>query len=343
MSKKAIKLQEELEELKGQIKKESENDTNLKKYAKKHNVGMDFELGLKSRRTLKGHAAKVYEFDFCQSQPDCLVSCSQDGKMIVWNGLSTHKLFIIPLKSPWVLTCAYAPGGQAVASAGLDNILYTYNLNDEEFMPTDAIEFRGHEGSISRCRYVDDERIISGGGDHTAILWSVEGQSVTTQFYGHTNDILSLDVHPEKNTFLTGSIDCTARLWDIRTGEAELSFSGHTADINTVKFFPGSNAFGTGSDDGTVKLFDLRGDRELMTYHQHGDEGDPYRIISLSFSHSGKYIFAACHTWTLIWNTVSGEKIDELEQGNIVSCVSVNPNGEALYSSCWNNYIEVYA
>lgn len=292
---------------------------------------------------MKGHVAKVYEFDFCETQPDSLVSASQDGKLIVWNALTTNKLFIVPLKSPWVLSCAYAPGGRHVASAGLDNTVYAYVLKEEEYMPEEVVELKGHEGSISRCRFVDDEHLISVAGDHNAILWNLENQSSETTFQGHLNDILCLDVHPEKTSFLTGSIDNTARLWDIRAGNTVLSFSGHTEDINAVKFFPNNNAFATGSDDGSIKLYDIRGDRELMKYEQKGSDEDPWRIISIAFSKSGKYLFGACHYWTYIWNTVTGQRIGELDQENIVSHVAVNPTGQTLCASCWNNNIEVYA
>lgn len=51
-----------------------------------------------------------------------LVSASQDGKLIVWDGYTTNKVHAIPLRSSWVMTCAYAPSGNYVACGGLDNI-----------------------------------------------------------------------------------------------------------------------------------------------------------------------------------------------------------------------------
>jgi len=260
--------------------------------------------------------------------------------MIVWNGLTTHKLFIIPLRSPWVLTCAYSPGGNYVASAGLDNILYLYSLKEDEYLPSDTLELKGHEGSISRCKFLDDEHIISCSGDKSAILWNIEDQSVETQFIGHTHDVLCLDIHKDKNTFLTAGIDKTARLWDIRTGACELSFSGQQEDINTIKYFPNYNAFATGSDDGTIKLYDIRGDRELMSYHKDEEQGS---VVSLCFSSSGRYLYGASNKSTHIWSTISGEKIGELIEKDVVSCIGINPTGMGLYSSCWNNVINIYA
>ena len=34
----------------------------------------------------------------------------------------------VPLKSSWVMTCAFAPSGNLVASGGLDNMCTVYNI-----------------------------------------------------------------------------------------------------------------------------------------------------------------------------------------------------------------------
>lgn len=54
------------------------------------------------------------------------MSASQDGKLIVWDSHTTNKVHAIPLRSSWVMTCAYAPSGSYVACGGLDNICSIY-------------------------------------------------------------------------------------------------------------------------------------------------------------------------------------------------------------------------
>lgn len=38
------------------------------------------------------------------------------------------KVHAIPLRSSWVMTCAYAPSGAYVACGGLDNVCSIYSL-----------------------------------------------------------------------------------------------------------------------------------------------------------------------------------------------------------------------
>jgi len=313
----------------------------MKKYSSKKGLASNM-VDLRVRRTLKGHISKVYEFDFCQTRPEYIVSASQDGKLIIWNGISTHKLYVIDLKSQWVLSCAYSPSGRTVSCGGLDNTFYSYELGDDVLPEDHVAEFKGHEGCISKLKYLDEEHVITVSGDRTAYLWNLTTPEPETHFVGHRADVLCLDIaRGDNNIFLTGSIDRTSLLWDIRSGKNELSFTGHGSDINTIKFFPNQTAFASGSDDGTVRLYDLRGDRELMVYTQPVDEA--YRIFSLDFSKSGKYFFTACNDLVYMWDTLSGNILNTLEPGDIVSHVGVNPNGLGLFTATWNNFIKIYA
>ena len=92
------------------------------------------KLGIKNKRVLKGHFAKIYAMHWAEASQvsKSLVSASQDGKLIVWNAFTTNKVHAIPLRSSWVMTCAFAPGGSKVACGGLDNICSIYNLLSKE-------------------------------------------------------------------------------------------------------------------------------------------------------------------------------------------------------------------
>lgn len=195
------------------------------------------------------------------------MSASQDGKLIIWDAYTTNKVHAIPLRSSWVMTCAYAPSGNYVACGGLDNICSVYNLSSREGPTRVARELSGHSGYLSCCRFINDRRILTSSGDMTCMLWDVETGSKVTEFADHLGDVMSISINPtNQNVFVSGACDAFAKLWDIRTGKAVQTFAGHESDINAVQFFPDGQAFGTGSDDATCRLFDIRADRELNTY-----------------------------------------------------------------------------
>lgn len=113
---------------------------------------------MRTRRTLRGHLAKIYAMHWGSDSRN-LVSASQDGKLIVWDSHTTNKVHAIPLRSSWVMTCAYAPSGSFVACGGLDNICSIYSLKNREGNVRVSRELPGHTGYLSCCRFLDDNQV----------------------------------------------------------------------------------------------------------------------------------------------------------------------------------------
>lgn len=325
--------------LQEQIKKnrQSTNDAKLEDFA----INEVSQMKLRSRKILRGHLAKIYSVAWSTDNRH-LVSASQDGKLIVWNALNTYKIHAIPLRSHWVMTCAYSPSGNFVACGGLDNICSIYNLRSAQNNQINVSrELSAHTGYLSCCRFLTDRHILTSSGDMTCILWDVEIGQAVHKFVEHTGDVMSVSVAPDQNTFVSGACDAHAKIWDIRSGKCVQTFTGHDSDINSVQFFPNGLSLGTGSDDATCRLFDIRADRELMTYT---DDSIREGVTSISFSHSGRFLFAAYDDKKVIcWDTLKGQQLQVLnDHDNRVSCVAVSPDGMAVCSASWDNTLRVY-
>ncbi|KAK1397322.1 GTP binding protein2 [Heracleum sosnowskyi] len=157
-------------------------------------------------RTLQGHSGKVYSLDWTPEK-NRIVSASQDGRLIVWNALTSQKTHAIKLPYPWVMTCAFSPSGQSVACGGLDSICSIFNLNssmDKDGNVPVSRMLSGHKGYVSSCQYVPDE--------DTHLITSSDG-----------------------NRFGTGSEDGTCRLFDIRTGHQLQVYKQPNSDSNIAQ------------------------------------------------------------------------------------------------------------
>lgn len=136
---------------------------------------LDGSLGQRSQDSLQGGSLSLCVCVTCERGADArlsvpcsyLVSASQDGKLIVWDAYTTNKVHAIPLRSSWVMTCAYAPSGSYVACGGLDNICSIYSLKTREGNVRVSRELPGHTGYLSCCRFVDDSQIVTSSGDMT--------------------------------------------------------------------------------------------------------------------------------------------------------------------------------
>lgn len=145
---------------------------------------------MRPRRQLRGHLAKIYAMHWAADRRH-LVSASQDGKLIVWDAYTTNKVHAIPLRSSWVMTCAYSPSGNFVACGGLDNICSIYNLRKREGLTVQgARELSAHSGYLSCCRFINDRQIVTSSGDMTCMLWDVEAGSRVMEFNDHTGDVM---------------------------------------------------------------------------------------------------------------------------------------------------------
>lgn len=336
------KVRRETDKLKEDIRanREAMKDTTLKQVAKEI-TSITRTDRVKVRRSLRGHLAKIYAMHWAEDNRH-LVSASQDGKLLVWDGLTTNKIHAIPLRSSWVMTCAYSPSGGLVACGGLDNICSVYNLRSRDAPVRVYRELNAHTGYLSCCRFLSDKEIITSSGDMTCILWDIEGGSKITEFNDHNGDVMSVSVSPDKRTFISGACDATAKLWDVRSGKCQQTFQGHESDINAVHFFPNGMAFGTGSDDASCRLFDIRADRELMSYtHDNILCG----ITSVSFSISGRLLFAGYDDFNVnAWDTLKGERVMTLQgHDNRVSCLDVSPDGMALCTGSWDSLLKIWA
>jgi len=345
-------MHSELEEKKKQLerlKKEIDTlkygaaDTSLDDVCAQKDVPNVAKLMIKPRVFLKGHFAKVYAMQWCADRRH-LVSASQDGKLIVWNALTSNKVYAIPLRSSWVMTCAYSPNGNLVACGGLDNICSVYNLRSRDAPIRVQRELSAHTGYLSCCRFLDDRRILTSSGDMSCILWDVETGSLIQKFEGHAGDVMCLSVPSSGQTFISGACDMRAHLWDVRAQSCQASFSGHQSDINAIQFFPNDMAFATGSDDASCRLYDIRALHEMKIYSEKKLQCG---VTSVAFSASGRYLFGGyddfiCYAWDTL-KARDNYNTQLFGHDNRVSCLGMSADGTALCTGSWDSFLKIWA
>ena len=285
-----------------------------------------------------------------------LVSASQDGKLIIWDGLSTNKMYAVPLRSSWVMTCAFdqtSPSSRTIACGGLDNLCSVFVV-DDTWTPERGpnAELSGHDGYLSCCRFLTSKQILTCSGDHTCMLFDIPTRKAVSTFSDHTSDVMSIAVNPNNpNQFVSGSCDTQAKVWDKRQPLAPThEFWGHEADINCVEFCSDGYTFVSGSDDASVRLWDLRSSRELAKFC---DEGVIHGITSIGISRSGRIIYAGQDDYNcMMWDTLDPLK-EPIRLGsnsnlpntheNRLSTIGVSPDGQAVCTGSWDTVLKIWA
>uniref|UniRef100_A0A8C5GHE9 Uncharacterized protein n=1 Tax=Gouania willdenowi TaxID=441366 RepID=A0A8C5GHE9_GOUWI len=333
-------LKTESESLKTKLEEERAklHDVELHQVAEKvEGLG---QFVMKTRRTLKGHGNKVLCMDWCKDKRR-IVSSSQDGKVIVWDAFTTNKEHAVTMPCTWVMACAYAPSGCAVACGGLDNkcSVYPLSLDKNENLAAKKKSVAMHTNYLSACSFTNsDMQILTSSGDGTCALWDVESGQLLQSFHGHAADVLCLDLAPSEtgNTFVSGGCDKKANVWDMRSGQCIQSFETHESDINSVRYYPSGDAFASGSDDATCRLYDLRADREVAIYSK---ESIIFGVSSVDFSLSGRLLFGGYNDYTInVWDVLKGTRVSILfGHENRVSTLRVSPDGTAFCTGSWDH------
>lgn len=300
---------------------------------------------MKPRRTLKGHFGKVYSLHWAgENCEEKLVSASQDGKLIVWNAMTTNKTQAIPLRSSWVMTCAFERSGNStVACGGLDNLCSLYSIEGDAASGKAMAELAHHDGYLSCCRFVSKgSEMITSSGDSTCINWDVQNHTPKDVFGVHTSDVMSVEVCPtDENMFVSGSCDAKCIVWDKKNAIVINAFHGHESDINSVTFFPDGNSFGTGSDDSSCRFFDLRCMNQLGEY---AAEHILCGVTSAAFSKSGRCLFAGYDDYAIhTWDTMTAKYDKNSFHENRVSCVGVETTGRSLCTGSWDTLLKILA
>ncbi|KAA8586313.1 hypothetical protein FQN60_007882 [Etheostoma spectabile] len=236
---------------------------------------------LKLRKNLKGHLAKIYSLHW-SADSRSMVSASQDGKLLVWDSYTGNKssafkdwfpmqvvplyvkeaLVAVPLKSAWVMSVAFAPSGNLVASGGLDNMCTVYNIKAAS--PKTLRELDAHTGYLSCARFLSDSEILTASGDTTCCLWDLETGKQKIIFTNHIGDCMSLALSADMNTFISGACDSLAKLTcptDTASSQAPTTaparcvLSGHDNRVSCTGVPADGMGVCTGSWDSFLKLW----------------------------------------------------------------------------------------
>ena len=122
-----------------------------------------------------------------------------------------------------------------------------------------------------------------------AHLYDKSNQNYKTLLRSHTDEILAMDFHVQKQHIITVSKDKTIRLWDIQSNDEVYEFSSPVDQPLCVAAHPQQSIFACGFESGKMRIFDIDTTEVLDEFSQFNK---PLR--SLRYDNSGKLLIACC-------------------------------------------------
>jgi WD40 repeat protein len=180
-----------------------------------------------------------------------------------------------------VLSLAFSPDGQLLASAGMDGVVHVRRVPDGD----NVLTLEGHTQAVTSVAFSPDGQwLVSAGFDGEARVWDV--RTGTTQRSWPTRAIVSgAAISKDGRRLALAGYGGWLTVWDPLMGERLLTLKGHTAGVTSVAFSPDGTRLVASGEDGTVRVWEAKSGQEVLVLKGHA------RIVrGVAFSRDGTRI-----------------------------------------------------
>ena len=211
----------------------------------------------KHQATFDEHNDLVLTLAFLTESGNAIASGSRDGSIWFWNPKTGQQQSVTPGDAfPSVLSLAFSPDNNLLATGRTDNIIRVWNLTDGNVMYT----FAGHNDPVTSLAFSPDgNMLVSGSADSTVRLWDTSTGTAKDkslhEFTAPTDWVNSVALHG--TTLASAGFDSAIFLWDTSEKKLLYMLTGHAESVESIAFSSDGNILASGGHDGTVLLWEL--------------------------------------------------------------------------------------
>ena len=246
----------------------------------------------------------------------------------------------------FVLSVAFSPDGQTLASTSSDDTIRLWNVRTRQHNTT----LIGHTDEVTSIAFSSDGlTLVSASWDGTICLWDLHNAKNNRIFEASNKyfrfGLTSVAFSPDGQTLAAGGADAGGgpdydiRLWDVQTDQLKKTFTGHVNRVTSIAFSPNGQMLASGSEDKTIRLWNSQTGKLKTTLTGHTQS-----VESIAFSPDGQTLASGSRDSTVrLWNPQTGKlKTTLTGYTDWVSPVAFSPDGEILVGSSQDQRIRLW-
>ena len=292
-------------------------------------------LGIHLVLDIGHHTAPIAALAFSPDSKQ-LVSASEDKTIRVWDLASRQTLRVIrgetgPADFGKISAMAVAPDGRLLAAAvrpvapDKDPVIRLY-----DFASGNQIGLlEGHDGGIYSLAFSSDDRhLISGGSEHTAIVWDTAARKVVHVLKEHRGAVSATGFTPDGLRAVTASQDRSLRLWRVADGALLREMTGHTDEVVSMAI-AADGTIASQDKTGAIRFWDGRTGTFIKTIAPFPWSG------AIAFSPDGRELLVTCddsarcpaNPQYVISTDAGQENANYADHDGLVGAGAISPDG----------------
>ncbi|MEL7406042.1 MAG: TIR domain-containing protein [Cyanobacteria bacterium J06558_2] len=199
----------------------------------------------------------------------------------------------------------------------------------------------GHYGAVLDVAFSSDQELIaSASADNTIILWTKDGDLLST-LKGHGGSVTSVAFSPDNQLLVSASVDNTIKLWQ-RDGTLLRTFDGEE-NLNRIAFSADGKTIAVASQEQTIELWQWDGIQAKLAMSLKGDNPRGGSFNSVAFSPDNRLIAAGSEDKTVkVWRR-NGTLLAALKgHQNQVWGVAFSPDNQLLASASADQTVKIW-
>jgi len=196
--------------------------------------------------------------------------------------------------------------------------------------PPELVVQMGHTDAVwSASISADKKFILTGGGDHLAILWdATTGHEIRA--FSTKAEIRASAFAPDGRSLLIASGDGEVCLFDLLSGTKQRCYVGHTNVVASLVYSLDGKLLATGARDGTARVWDAATGRELRRITE---EGSFFDSIALTPDDKNLVITEGnIHFWSI----ATGREVKVIKGVDSLTKAAISPDGRFILAGAQN-------